>query len=586
MTHPEAPRGKVVICDKGIMIASIMRAFLKGRDVVFVESLDAAMRAPESHACDLLLCSLALSHRRDAEDCKKTILDLGQAYRAVAYFEPSLHGADYLGAIGLMNFHSAFDINTFLSGLTVDFLLAHSSAYSVTHYGCNAAFDSSAHWVVPTGYPRNTFPPPTATRAQGDIQQFDRPMFEFSCLLCESYDSRPVDFDDDLFFIEKKVGRSPFHLSGLGASQWTLLRNTGLPFYETPAGGAEARNGADSSELARRCSVDQAAPLSHPAEAVWLDLLPPATFGMIVRRLENCVVSGIGAVIVGKQMIAESGYLLSRNALRDGMRRPHPAGRIDGLAILALNRVARNYYHWLVQILPLLEVATRELRAAGEDTITIVTTETSRFQREYIRLLTADFNNVNLVTLKLHEYVTVDQGLHCNLVGSHAPLHLIDEQLQLVRTLKKRAAIEAKPAFRELYISRNDGSGRTIKNEAELIAQMQARGLEILTLSELSVRDQMLAFSEARLVVGPHGAGLSNILFSSEQTTLIELLQSTYANLCMLRLAQNVGARHIAQFFFPDDRSSPYPGDWYVDVDRVCALVDRVRADAAERAAA
>ena len=148
----------------------------------------------------------------------------------------------------------------------------------------------------------------------------------------------------------------------------------------------------------------------------------------------------------------------------------------------------------------------------------------------------------------------------------------------MVRTLKQRAGIEQGPASRHIYIGRNDTNARTVKNEAQLMSQMKDRGFEILTLSEMSVRDQMLAFSNARIVIGPHGAGMANILYSSDQTILVELLQSTYANNCMMRLAQNIGARHVAKFFFPDARGEPYPWAWHIDLHQTDALLDKIMA--------
>ena len=55
----------------------------------------------------------------------------------------------------------------------------------------------------------------------------------------------------------------------------------------------------------------------------------------------------------------------------------------------------------------------------------------------------------------------------------------------------------------------------------------------------------MLLFNSAVIVVGPHGAGLSNILFSEPGTFVIEgVCNLPHVNLCFQRLAHVLGHRY------------------------------------------
>lgn len=77
----------------------------------------------------------------------------------------------------------------------------------------------------------------------------------------------------------------------------------------------------------------------------------------------------------------------------------------------------------------------------------------------------------------------------------------------------------------KIYISRAHPGGigdRGVLNESELTKFLTERGFSILHLEQMSVTEQIKAFANAKLVIGPHGAGLANIIFC-KQAKIIEL---------------------------------------------------------------
>ncbi len=79
-----------------------------------------------------------------------------------------------------------------------------------------------------------------------------------------------------------------------------------------------------------------------------------------------------------------------------------------------------------------------------------------------------------------------------------------------------------------IYISRRSTKKRRLVNEAELEAQLSARGFKIIQPEQLSVAEQSSMFRRARCVVAPHGAGLTNLIFCPEGTHLIEIKAPQY----------------------------------------------------------
>ena len=59
-----------------------------------------------------------------------------------------------------------------------------------------------------------------------------------------------------------------------------------------------------------------------------------------------------------------------------------------------------------------------------------------------------------------------------------------------------------------------------------------------------SLNETMIKFHSAVLIVAPHDAGLSNMLFSQPGTYLLEAVYVPYPNLCFARTAHILGHRY------------------------------------------
>jgi capsular polysaccharide biosynthesis protein len=103
-----------------------------------------------------------------------------------------------------------------------------------------------------------------------------------------------------------------------------------------------------------------------------------------------------------------------------------------------------------------------------------------------------------------------------------------DWMLHFVRQSLLPLASKAVPA-QFIYISRRDSANsRRLINEEEFCHQLILCGFHCVVLSELSIAEQMALFSGARMIVGVHGAGLTNLVFASPGTVVYELFLPTY----------------------------------------------------------
>ena len=81
---------------------------------------------------------------------------------------------------------------------------------------------------------------------------------------------------------------------------------------------------------------------------------------------------------------------------------------------------------------------------------------------------------------------------------------------------------------RRLYIPRRNVNMRQVVNESAVEAAMGQLGFEVFDNAQHSVREQVRAFRDASIIVSPHGAGLSNIVYCDAGTPVVEVVPEGY----------------------------------------------------------
>jgi capsular polysaccharide biosynthesis protein len=89
----------------------------------------------------------------------------------------------------------------------------------------------------------------------------------------------------------------------------------------------------------------------------------------------------------------------------------------------------------------------------------------------------------------------------------------------------------------KLYVSRRR-SKRSPEWERDLIKILDSAGVKIVRLEDISWVEQVSLFKNAQVIIGIHGAGLANSVFSPRGAKLIELMDTSYPNVCFEVLAQ------------------------------------------------
>ena len=121
---------------------------------------------------------------------------------------------------------------------------------------------------------------------------------------------------------------------------------------------------------------------------------------------------------------------------------------------------------------------------------------------------------------------------------------------------------------KRVYISREQAAYRQIVNEKEVIACLENLGFRTVKLETMSVSEQASCLAAAEVVVAPHGAGLTNLVFCNPGTKVIEIFSPIYVPICFWTISNLCELEHyylIAELF--DSETQKYPGHKNMRVD-------------------
>lgn len=189
-----------------------------------------------------------------------------------------------------------------------------------------------------------------------------------------------------------------------------------------------------------------------------------------------------------------------------------------------------NYGHWFFELIATLS----EIDTFKINTTNIVLPKPKKeFQISTVNQLLKRFN----VYYYSRSNILIKNGyfVQKKSVPETGPLSYT-KYSNFLRNLFEINILNSEP-YRKIFISReNTFHGRKIINKKELYSFLKTNGFEIIKNENLSLNEQLRVFSESKIIIGPHGAGLTNIFASKKGTFLIEIqhfsrIANTFKNL-------------------------------------------------------
>ena len=202
----------------------------------------------------------------------------------------------------------------------------------------------------------------------------------------------------------------------------------------------------------------------------------------------------------------------------------------------------KNYYHFLTQTIPEhLALLRAAVDAFGQLTLLLPDSdhplEAALASEAVRRFPDLPVRRIGLSEKVRCEAVVMHRVRRSNVFPSPPSRRFLSETVEAMR--QSFPVVPAAGRTRHLFVSRADAKKRRLVNEDEIMARLAPFDFEAVTPGRLPVADQIALFSEAKIVAGPHGAGLTNIAFMPAGGSVIEIFRpdwvlGTYAWLSYL----------------------------------------------------
>lgn len=192
-----------------------------------------------------------------------------------------------------------------------------------------------------------------------------------------------------------------------------------------------------------------------------------------------------------------------------------------------------NIFHWLTEALPRIAIIRRYTH---RNPVALVRDQLSLFSQDSLRKLGIEWR-----VISRNEAIRPECLLLTSMPGywGNPPPFAV----QFLRESFLASYIDKchKPSERIFVVRR---ATRRVLNENEITPILDRFGIKKVVLEELSFEEQVGLFQSAELVVAPHGAGLTNIVFCQEGANVIEFFSPNYVNVCFWALANQVGLKY------------------------------------------
>lgn len=176
-----------------------------------------------------------------------------------------------------------------------------------------------------------------------------------------------------------------------------------------------------------------------------------------------------------------------------------------------------NYYHWLIQTLPRVRYIEEYETRTGNSVTVLLPPKSPPWMEETLDMLGWPDQKIEHGTHAVYRAERL-------VIPSYPPVHNSELQWLPDRLLPQAGEVEEESAP-NIFISRSNAIERRIVNEGEVVDFLTDNGFTKQHLEENSVARNIALFNNADIVVGAHGAGLTDIIFCDD-CKVVELFGS------------------------------------------------------------
>jgi capsular polysaccharide biosynthesis protein len=225
---------------------------------------------------------------------------------------------------------------------------------------------------------------------------------------------------------------------------------------------------------------------------------------------------------------------------------------------LVLNTEINNYYHWHFDvILKLLKIDI----IAENITKVVLLKPVLKFQIDTVEYFNRKLDFFYSDSLNS---IIVEKAYVIEIFNDYSSLETVSRpDLEILKKFTLQFTKQKKAPYKIIYIARNS-SLRTLINEKEFINYIKSKGGTAIYLEEYSLKEQYNFVYNAKVIIGIHGAGLTNLIASRESSGVIEITGNKFMSQYYFHLANNLSLEYH-QYVSPTNQKN-FNSNLYVDL--------------------
>ncbi len=205
------------------------------------------------------------------------------------------------------------------------------------------------------------------------------------------------------------------------------------------------------------------------------------------------------------------------------------------IAVLSTD-AGNTFYHWLYDVLPRFYLLQKQ---GIEPDLFYINYNGLPFQKDSLRILKIDKKKIVRASNKF--IFQSSKLIVPSIIRGNMDYWVIDFLKRIFISSFKDEDMGNK---NRIYISRQKANGRKIINEKDFLNFIKNFGFKKVFLEDLSLTEQFRLFYFAEMVIGPHGAGFSNIFCCRPKTKIIEIFSEKYINPCYYSISEIAGLEY------------------------------------------
>lgn len=219
-----------------------------------------------------------------------------------------------------------------------------------------------------------------------------------------------------------------------------------------------------------------------------------------------------------------------------------------------VSRWSDNYWHWLFDCIGkwLLIEKIKPASMPSIERFAGLNIEQYAFKKQTLEAL--GVREDRIVDLKPSSHFEFE-----NLLVADLPSSIPYPEMDVIEALREAflGKYSAESLPKNVYISRGKSGSRRVVNEPELEKTLKEFGFQKVYLEDLSFLQQVALFQDATAIFGQHGAGFTNLIFSTAGAQVFELFEPEFVNPCYAILADKLGLNYKILFNSSAQRPTP-----------------------------